>query len=214
MKQSKLNFVYEYLKNAIITGKYPPEKQLVEQVICEELNVSRTPVREALRRLDSEGLIDSYPGRGVFVAGLSQEKASQLYEVKEALEGMAARLCAERASKESVEKLEDCIARHREAFEKGEVLKTADTDLEFHALLLAGAENPILEQEGQSLLMRARRLSQLSVYDTHMTDRFISQHQAILDGIKEKNPERAMKAVSEHIQFIRTFQWERWAMLF
>ena len=71
IKESKQSVAYNYLRMAIITGRYPPEKPLVEREICDKLGVSRTPVREALRRLGSEGLVDFIPNRGVFVAGVT-----------------------------------------------------------------------------------------------------------------------------------------------
>lgn len=213
-KKYKQALAYEYLKNSIITGRLPPEKQLIEREICEKLGLSRTPVREAFRQLGSEGLVDFLPGRGVVVASLTQEKARQMYELKQALECMAARLCAQRAGEGELEAMAKCIVLHEQSFKLGKMSMAADVDLQFHVLLLEGAGSPMLEREGKALLLQARRLSQLAVYDADQTESFISQHRAILSAIEDRSPDRASDAVSAHIDFVRSFQRERWQMLF
>lgn len=213
-KKYKQALAYEYLKNSIITGRLPPEKQLIEREICEKLGLSRTPVREAFRQLGSEGLVDFLPGRGVVVSSLTQEKAQQLYELKQALECMAARLCALRAEEKELEAMGECIGLHQQSFSLGRLSMAADVDLQFHVLLLEAAHSPMLEQEGKSLLLQARRLSQLAVYDADQTENFIAQHREILTAIEARDPDRAAAAVSRHIDFVQGFQWDRWEMLF
>ena len=213
-KRYKQSVVYEYLKNSIITGKLPPEKQLVEQEICDKLGVSRTPVREAIRMLTSDGLVDFSPGKGAMVATITKEKAADMYELKEALEAHAARLCAERNDPEVIAKLEDCLRHHKDAYLNREISATADIDLQFHILLLEGSKSSMLEEAGKSLLVQARRLSQLAVYDSDQTQNFIAQHEKVLDAIKAGDGYAAARAISEHIRFIKDFQWKRWAMLF
>ncbi|MGN1001668.1 MAG: GntR family transcriptional regulator [Oscillospiraceae bacterium] len=213
-RPSKQSVAYSYLRTAIITGRFPPEKPLVEREICDKLGVSRTPVREALRRLGSEGLVDFVPNRGVFVAALSKEKAAQLYEMKEALEGMAARLCAERASEDALARMAECIALHRSYAENGEFEIAVDLDLRFHVILVESCGNPLIEQHAKSLLLQTRRLSQLAVYDTDQMEQFIRQHQTILDSIRNHDVTASIEAVSRHIRFVEQFQWDRWGMLF
>ena len=213
-KKYKQALAYEYLKNSIITGRLPPEKQLIEREICEKLGLSRTPVREAFRQLGSEGLVDFLPGRGVVVASLTLEKARQMYELKQALECMAARLCAQRAGEKELEAMSECIRLHEQSFALGKMSMAADVDLQFHVLLLEGSASPMLEQSGKALLLQARRLSQLAVYDADQTESFISQHREIFSAIESREPDRASAAVSAHIDFIRRFQRDRWDMLF
>ncbi len=214
IKESKQSVAYNYLRMAIITGRYPPEKPLVEREICDKLGVSRTPVREALRRLGSEGLVDFIPNRGVFVAGVTKEKALQLYEMKEALEGMAAKLCAERGGEETVMRLADCISMHKEYADKGEIEIAVDLDLRFHTLLVESCGNPLIEQQAKALLLQTRRLSQLAVYDADHMDYFIDQHNEILERIRCHDGPAAAMAVGSHIRYVQQFQWDRWSMLF
>ncbi len=213
-KESKQSVAYSYLRSAIITGRYPPEKPLIEREICDKLGVSRTPVREALRRLGSEGLVDFIPNRGVFVSGLSKDKALQLYEMKEALEGMAAKLCAERGSTETIKRIGECIDMHKDYADRGDMEIAVDIDLRFHVLLVESCGNPLIEQQAKSLLLQTRRLSQLAVYDSDHVYDFIAQHIKIYEAIKDNDGVAASLAVSEHIRFIQRFQWERWGMLF
>ena len=138
-KKYKQGFVYDYLKTSIITGRLPPEKQLIEREICDKLGVSRTPVREAFRQLSSEGLVNFLPGCGVVVSAMTKEKAEELYQLKEALECMAARLCAERAPEDHIKKMADCIEQHSQAYIDVEPLAAVDLDLQFHVLILEGA---------------------------------------------------------------------------
>lgn len=214
VKESKQSVAYGYLRSAIITGRYPPEKPLIEREICDKLGVSRTPVREALRRLGSEGLVDFIPNRGVFVSGLSKEKAKQLYEMKEALESMAAKLCAERADEKALERMLESIDMQETSANKGEMEIAVDLDLRFHVLLVESCGNALIEQQAKSLLLQTRRLSQLAVYDTDHIYDFVAQHRKIYDAIKSRDAVAAAMAVGEHIRFIQGFQWERWSMLF
>lgn len=213
-KKYKQGFVYDYLKTSIITGRLPPEKQLIEREICDKLGVSRTPVREAFRQLSSEGLVDFLPGCGVVVSAMTKEKAEELYQLKEALECMAAKLCAERATEEHIRSMAACINQHGQAYVDVEPLAAADLDLQFHVMILEGAASPMLEQRARELLLQTRRLSQLAVYDPDKTPEFIKQHETILAAISAHRPEAAAAAVSAHIKYVKEFQWKRWNMLF
>jgi DNA-binding GntR family transcriptional regulator len=210
----KQHLAYDYLKESIISGKFPSNKPLIERELCDTLGVSRTPVREALRRLTSEGLVESFPGRGVFVAGVTLEKAIQMHEFREALERSTARLCAERMTSEEVWQLWNCIQDHSKAREKGEMAAAADFDLRFHVLIIEGAHSPMLEQQAKRLLLQTRRLSQLAVYDTAEMIHFIQQHTDIYQAIRLHDPEASERAVGAHIASIKKFQQERWKLLF
>lgn len=211
---NKQHEAYNYLKTKIILGQYPPEKQLVERELCELLGVSRTPVREALRRLSSEGLVSSYPGRGVCVSKVSIEDSVHTHEYKEALEAAAARLCCERMTKEQLEQLGEAIKGQQQSYEGGMSLSAIDTDMKFHVLLIEGAHSPIIEEQAKLILWQVRRYAQLTTYDTEYTLLFVKQHIAIFEAIKSKDADAADKAVREHTSTVKNFQRERWALLF
>ena len=208
----KQAYAYDHLKNAIISGVFPPEKLLVERELCEMLGISRTPVREALRRLSSEGLAESHPGRGVFVTRLTASDALELYELKEALERMAVRLCIQRMSGGDLAVLARCLEDHAQAYQAGSAGLAADQDLQFHTLLVEFARSPRIEEQAKAILVQTRRLSQLSVYDTSHTQSFIQEHRAIYDAIEAGDPAGAEAAVSRHIAAIAAFQTARLRM--
>ncbi len=212
-KPSKQSVAYSYLRSAIITGRYPHEKPLIEREICDKLGVSRTPVREALRRLGSEGLVDFIPNRGVFVSGISKEKALHMYEMKDALESMAARLCAQRATEKDIELMEECLKAHKQSLETNQTDLAVDLDLRFHTLLVECCGNPLIEQHAKGLLLQVRRLSQIAVYDTTHAWVFIKEHSAILEAIRSHDGDAAASLLSEHIRSVEEFQWPRWDML-
>lgn len=210
----KQHIAYDYLKGAIISGKFLPEKPLVERELCDALGVSRTPVREALRRLTSEGLAESFPGRGVFVSRVTLETAVQMHELKEALERMAARLCTTRMSDDELGRMGACIQEHTRAMEQEQMEDSADIDLQFHVMLVEGAHSPMLEQQAKKFLLQTRRLSQLYVYDPASAIQFISQHNDIYLAIRACDAETAQQAVSIHFDAVKKFQRERWNLLF
>lgn len=213
-KKYKQSVAYDYLKTSIIAGRYPPEKPLTEREICEKLNVSRTPVREAFRRLSSEGLVDFVPGRGVIVTPLTVERAEEMYELKEALECMAARLCTERITDEELAGLEEVLREHQKAYDELSMDMCADIDLRFHILMVEAAHSPQIERASKNQMQQTRRLSQLAVYDSNETQHFIDQHRSIYNAIRDRNPDAAAEAVRYHIHFIKDFQYKRWRMLF
>lgn len=213
---SKQTAAYNYLLNAIIKGKFPPEKPLIEREICDSLGISRTPVREALRQLGSEGLVEFIPNRGVFIAPLTKERARQLYELKWALESMTARLFAERGTEAEIKKLAENIINHKELVQNKEMELAVETDQQFHILIIEGAHSTMLEQQAKRLLVQARVLSKLAIYD-YNTDKalvFINQHQDIYDGISMHDGDAAAAAVGRHIRYIQEFQFDRWHLLF
>lgn len=211
---NKQQTAYNYLKTAIVSGRYMPEKPLVERELCDMLDISRTPVREALRRLHSEGLVEAYSGRGVFVASASLQKSQQLHELKEALEVMAVRLCCERITPEQLDMLQACMASQIAAHSENRSTATIDSDMAFHVVLLEGAHSPMLEEQGRSITWQARRYAQLTAYDPAYTDIFIAEHTAVYEAIAASDADAAEAAMRRHITTVRDFQSERWHMMF
>lgn len=210
----KQAYAYDRLKHAIISGVFPPEKLLVERELCELLGISRTPVREALRRLSSEGLVESHPGRGMFVTRLSVKDTLELYELKEALERMAVRLCIQRMTEEDLPVLHSCLEAHEQAYRAGNAELAADQDLQFHTLLVEFARSPRIEASAKAILAQTRRLSQISVGDPSHTQLFIQEHRAIYDALVSKDAAAAEAAVSRHITSIGAFQTIRLRLFF
>lgn len=210
----KQDYAYDYLKQAIISGEFPPEKLLVEWEICEKLDISRTPVREALRRLSSEGLVDAHPGRGTFVTRVTAEDMRYIYELKEALERMAVRFCIQRMAGGELAEMKRCLTAHERAYVEQKFELAADMDLQFHVQLMEYARSPKIEEHAKMLLSQTRRLSQISVYDTSNIWKFIEEHRAIYEAIAAQDIPAAEAAVSRHIDSIIKFQGDKRSLFF
>ena len=133
--------VYAILKKMIANYRFQPGARLNIESIARELEVSRTPVWEAVRRLEQEDLVENIPNRGVFMSSLTAEKALDLYAVREVLEGMAARLAATRIDESSLEKMAKFILRQREVIGKQDILAYSKLDFEFHATVYDACGN-------------------------------------------------------------------------
>lgn len=152
------------LRTAILNQYFKPGDRLIERELCELTGVSRTSVREALRQLESEGLVKIIPQRGPIVASLDVSDARDIYEVREALEGLAARLFVERASDEEVARLTDAAERCKKTVKARNVRATLDTIDEFSEILFTGCRNALISTTMRAL---SARLHYLRATTTH-----------------------------------------------
>lgn len=150
------------LRDAILKMHFKPRQRLVERKLCEETGVSRTCVREALRSLEAEGLVERIPNRGIFVASVSADEARQIYEVRAALEPTFARLFVERASDREVEALRTAYSRIARVITKKPVISYVEALDEFYDVILSGARNEVARAVLRSLRARMRYLRALT----------------------------------------------------
>lgn len=136
--------VYAELRERIIEAEYPAGTRLVEREVAEELRVSRVPVREAMQRLESEGFLSVRPRRGSVVTDCGPEDAEHLFDVRENLEGLAARLAARHARPEELRALEELLARARRAAESGRLREAVSLNADFHRAVVELSGNPLL----------------------------------------------------------------------
>jgi len=136
--------VLEALRRAIVSGRLAPKQRLTERSLIEMLGVSRTVIREALRQIEAEGLIEIIPNKGPVVRELSPVEAKDLYRIRAVLEGLAARLFAENASDEMVDKLEAALGSVIRAYEGEDGEEALDAKTKFYDLLYQGAASPSL----------------------------------------------------------------------
>ena len=152
------------LREAILNHYFAPGDRLIERKLCELTGVSRTSVREALRQLESEGLIDTIPNRGPVVASLTFEDAQNIYEVREALEGLAARLFVERASEEDVRELARAEEHLSMTTRKGDVHGATKALDAFYRVLFEGSGNPVAASLTRTLLARMHYLRATTIH--------------------------------------------------
>jgi DNA-binding GntR family transcriptional regulator len=200
LQREKLsNQIYAVLKEMIADHRFQPGARLNIESIARELDVSRTPVWEAVRRLEQEGLVENIPNRGVFMSSLTAEQALDLYAVREVLEGMAARLAASRIDDSSLEKMARCISRQREVIASQDVVAYSKLDFEFHATVYDACGNEWLKELLEAIKNKMRPLT------LHMQPDFtelIDQHAILLQALTGRDPEKAEQAFRRHNQYM------------
>ncbi len=192
--------VYQKLKSAIRKRYIKQGSQLVEITLAQQLGVSRTPVRSAIKRLEAEGLVNSIPNRGAFVITPTLKEIEETFLVRAQLEKMATRLTAEKISKNRIHELETIIKREKEVFDKNNLDEYFAVNDLLHLKIAELSENKVLHAYIKELLDRTRIF--LILYDPFFKLEYspTTEHQAIVDALKDQSPERAARAVEDHIK--------------
>ncbi len=191
--------VFETLREAIIKGLLRPGERLMEIQIAEELGVSRTPVREAIRKLELEGFLVMVARKGAYVADISVKDITDIFEVRAALEGLAAGLAAERITEEELEQLERALVQTSEAT-TGDLNTVVQSDTSFHELIYRASRNHRLQQIVIHLQEQIQRFRAVSLSQPGRTSVFIEEHRKIVEAISERNSELASLLAREHIE--------------
>lgn len=189
--------VQDEIRAAIVRGRFRPGERLLEDHLAHDLDVSRNPVREALQALALEGFVEIEPRRGARVATISRRKARELFEVREALEGLVSRLAAERRTPAQLAELEELVATGTRAAEVGDLAALPLLNTRFHQRLADAAANDLLAEE----LARLQHVVEW-VYTSriHQRSEFSwSEHADIVAAIAAQDPEQALAAAARHI---------------
>lgn len=204
-ENNKHAIAYNQIKNLIIKNRIEPNTLLVERQLSEQLGVSRTPIREALKRLTSEGLTEFIPGKGVFVSNLTFEDFINISEVREALEGMAAKLCTLKKDEKVIETLEKNLDALEEALNSGDYDQSVEYDIQFHHILISGAKNPKLENLLNGIYDQINRFAFFSVSDVERQRMSLRQHRKVLEAIKNDDANLAEKLIRDHIIHVKEY---------
>ncbi len=194
--------VFDHLEDGIFSGKYPPGEILTELRLSRELEVSRTPVREALRRLQQEGLIRE-TGKGSQVLGLSARDVSDIYDIRLRTEGLAARWAARRISPEQRTALEEVVELQNFYLSRGDTDKLKSTDTEFHTLLYAACGSPVLQGILTGLHRKIQGFRRRSLSQTGRAKEALAEHQAILKALAAGDEEEAERLAVLHVSRAR-----------
>lgn len=195
--------VYSILKENIFQGVYKPGQRLQEMELAAALNVSRSPIREALRRLASEGLVVEFPNRGVVVKRFTEEDIDQIFEVRVLLESYAIHHCAEHLTQEARAELEDCLAALIRFHQSGQLDEYIEQDTRLHQAIIRLSGNAVLAdmyERVYSLIQRFRSYSLTSA--TRFSDS-LQEHKAIVEAILEGDPDKADRINREHLTLAR-----------
>ena len=192
--------VFDTLRQAIISGDLAPGERLMEVQLAEELGVSRTPVREAIRQLEQEGLVELVPRKGAYVTDISMSDLADVFEIRYALEGLAARLAAERATEEQIRELEDLLEKIDETIEAGDFRRVVELDTQFHELLYAASGNQQLQGILSQLRKQVHRFRLQSLAKPGRMAIALKEHRAIVDAVARRELQAAKERSQEHIQ--------------
>ena len=192
--------VGEALREAITTGILKPGERLMEIQMAEELGVSRTPVREAIRRLELEGFLVMVPRRGTYVSDLSIKDINEVFEIRTALDVLAAGLAAERITEEELEQMERLLVEIGEYIESGEADKIVDADSQFHDVLYQASRNDRLVGIINNLREQFTRFRSISMAYPGRVKNTLEEHRRLVEAIAQRNPDLAQQYSREHME--------------
>jgi DNA-binding GntR family transcriptional regulator len=205
-QDSQSEIAYRILKEKIITLEYPPATLLNEAQLMTELNLGRTPIREALQRLAFDNLVVILPRRGTIVADLNMSDIQKIFEIRLELEAQAAYLAARRATPVQIAEMEALFADADEIISQGNHHQLIDLDHQLHRLLAQGAQNEFLEEILDRLYTHILRLWYVSLHQVGRLAEAIQEHRDIIAAVKAGDGERAAQIMRAHIaSFQRDF---------
>ncbi|EXG84899.1 MULTISPECIES: GntR family transcriptional regulator [Lacrimispora] len=191
--------VFNTLRQAILKGELAPGERLMEIQLAERLGVSRTPIREAIRKLELEGLVLMIPRKGAEVAKISEKSLRDVLEVRRSLEELAIELACQRMTPEAVEELEKKQEEFKEAVEQGNPMEIAETDEAYHDVIYKGTCNDRLVQMINNLREQMYRYRLEYIKDEDKRQILLLEHDNILKAVRQRKVQEAKEAMREHI---------------
>jgi DNA-binding GntR family transcriptional regulator len=190
---------YKRIKDMIVTLEMSPGTVIQEHVLKEQLKLGRTPIREALKRLEAENLVIIKPRRGIFVADITITDLTQIYEVRIELETLCARLAAQRATPAFINRMEGLVDEYR-AIASSDLSALFAIDRQFHITLAEATQNVFLSRELALFYNLSLRIWYLALNSIQAIDIDVEAHPSILDAIKHQDTILAEERMREHIQ--------------
>lgn len=193
--------VFKTLRQGILTGELKPGERLLEMHLAQRLGVSRTPIREAMRKLELEGLVVMVPRRGAEVANISSKTLKDVLEVRDALDSLAVELACERITQEGLEELKQaCDAFARTTREKElDATKIAKADVALHDVIVRATGNERLQQMISNLSEQMYRYRFEYIKDASYHARLIEEHERLYEYIRLGDKQKAVEEVTKHI---------------
>ena len=192
--------IVQTLRKAILQGRFAPGARLVERELCELMGVSRVSVREAFRQLESEGIIENIPNRGPVVATLSRAQVKDVYEVRQALEALAAKLFASNATEKQVEELSNATETLALVYRSGNVDEIVAAKDVFYGVLYSGCGNEVAPQMLTILNARMNLLRRISLSSPGRLEKSLGEMHRLMAAIRKRDGDSAQAAASDHIQ--------------
>jgi len=198
-KYSLRGRVFNKIREDILNGKYQENEELREAAIGEELGVSRTPVREAFRQLELEGLLKIVPNKGAYVTGITIKDVEDIYMIRSLLEGLCAKWCTNKITDEKMEELEENVYLADFHAKKGHTEQIAMLDNRFHEIMYESCDSKMLEHLLRDFHHYVYRVRKKTLASDTRGKQSNEEHRMIMEAIKEKDGERAQKLANMHI---------------
>jgi DNA-binding GntR family transcriptional regulator len=190
--------VYRTVRDLILGQAFPPGSKLNIERLCRELRVSRTPVWEAMRRLESEGLLETVPRQGVFVLNFSLERVRDLFAVRGALEGLAARLATSALTPGDRTALGQCVGDLEAAFRTRDLERYSRGAIELHDRVLAAARNQVLSRQLENIYAQIHLLRLRSLHLPERLDTSFDEHRSIVGAVTAGDADEAEAVSRRH----------------
>lgn len=191
--------VFKTLRQAILTGELKPGEPLMEVKLADKLGVSRTPIREAIRKLELEGLVVIKPRRSAAVASITKEDLTDVLEVRRVLEKLAIELCCRKRTGSDIVLLKENLEKFKRSIRKNDVTEIAVSDVQFHETIYNATGNKRLCQILYNLREQMYRYRLEYIKDEQTRNQLIKEHEEILAAIEERDELRASQAILLHI---------------
>ena len=199
-KYSLRGKVYDRIREDILNGVYEEHEELKEATLGEKMGVSRTPVREALRQLELEGLVEIIPNKGARVTGITKKDIEDIYQIRYLLEGLSARWATEYITEEQIEKMEETLYLTEFHAKKGNFTQVYELDSQFHELMYEASGSKMLNHILTDFHMYVTRIRRTSLALDNRSKNSTEEHRAILDAIKARNAEKAEECAHNHVK--------------
>lgn len=193
------DMVYEEIKERILMGKITPGTRLMEIELADSMGVSRTPIREAIRKLEKEGLVTIEARRGAYASQISSEDMVAILEVRQNMDGLAAHFAASRATPEQLELLSETFEKFNQAVIDGNTQDMIKYDTKFHKIIVDASHNKVLVQIVEKLQELVLRFRYVYYDDFRRAEKMPAEHKDILEAIQTGNGEVARSAADVHI---------------
>ncbi len=197
--------VYEELKRQILVGEISPGTRMMEVELADVMGVSRTPVREAIRKLEKEGLVSIEPRKGAYASNISIKDMVDVLEVRQGLEEMASMLAAGRITETQKEELLTILSNYRKAVEAANIEEIIKYDEDFHSKIISISGNKTLEQVFSTVQELALRFRYIYYDDFNRYENMPREHQMIEEAIMSGDAEKARIAAGEHVYRLKEF---------
>ena len=192
--------VFHTLREAILKGELKPGERLMELQLAAKLGVSRTPIREAIRMLEQEGLAVTIPRKGAEVAKMTEKDMQDVLQIREALDELAASVACERIKPEQLAELRQTMHAVEEAVETGEVKRIAEADVRFHDIIYQSTGNPRLENILNNLREQMYRYRVEYLKNEKNYPTLLEEHNAIVEGLSERDKGKVTAAMQKHVK--------------